>query len=226
MAPRAAQSSVCWRCAVSCPRLGIDLAPLWYHFHADASLCVSFNEAQAEAERRRYHGTGSAGASKEAKLQRCIAAASAFIALRRCFALCSSSHFLSEGTEVNQLTPPPSSSPLGCAASLFPKSSHIEEMHYGVFFPPCNVKSSRAHIGLMSLHDATIQRRTLSRFSSQLAIGLVSGSAQKQKRRAAIKWNWIKGRLEQNIPGTAWLTFEIVSYSAKRCKNCCKVLGN
>lgn len=58
-------SKSCWHSVFSCCRLSVDLAPVWYHFHTDASLCVSFNEAQAEVERPRYHGTGSAGPLKK-----------------------------------------------------------------------------------------------------------------------------------------------------------------
>lgn len=157
-------------------------------------------------------------APKEAKLQRCLAAASAFITLRECLALCSSSHFLSEGTEVNQLTLfSPSCSPLGSAASLLPKSSHIEEMHYVGFFP-CNVKSSRAHIALMSLHNATLQRRTLPRFSSQLAFRLVSTASRvlvlrgnSSKNRAAVEnTSGHLIRLNQRSHGTKHSCYNVV----------------
>lgn len=100
-------------------------------------------------------------ASKEVKLQRCLAAASAFITLRECLALCSSSHFLSEGTEVNQLTPPTHPHPfiLHYAALLlcYPSRHTLRKCIMFLFFS-CNVKSSRAHIALMSLHDVTASK--------------------------------------------------------------------
>lgn len=119
--------------------LGIDLAPRWYHFHTDASLRISFNDVETEAERWRYHGTGSARLTKNWDLNPSTSPQHALegfyhIKKMRCSLLLVPLFIRGERSEsISALS---SYSPLRNAASLLQKSLRAEEMHYVFFFSP------------------------------------------------------------------------------------------